>query len=309
LTPLFTPAKRLLRNLASYPRYGPVAMDDPQEAVEVWLRGPGEPKNVTRNNVIAALRPLTIGVMFRRNESPPQADQPFRLSMHDRSAPQRLLGVLHLRLARTIELQDHRFCLFELDGSENLCVPSLSLRLYYLREQRRMRQRRRTSPYNFQMTPGDVRGIHVFYICPRPVVLVSVEHEASGNLFPMDLIGPTDSPWFSMALRSTSPAVRLMQQSRRMALSGVPSAYQAIAYELGKHHQLSNIDWDALPFTTTRSPLFHLRVPDAALRVCEVYVHEFHEVGSHMLFLTTVERETIHVGKGPQLFHSFAPYR
>ena len=301
---------RPLLKAAGYPRYGPVAMDDPQEDVEVWLRGSCEPRNVTRNNVIAALRPLTIGVMFGRNESPPQAGQAFRLSMQDRRVPQHLLGALHLRFARSIELAEHRFCLFELDGSENLCVPSLSLRLYYLQEQRRMRQRRRTSPYNFQMTPQDVRGIHVFYICPRPVVLVSVEHAGSGNLFPMDLIGPTDSPWFSMALRSTSPAVQLMQQSRRMALCGVPFAWQGIAYDLGKHHQLSNIDWEKLPFTTTRSPLFNLRVPDAALRVCEVYVHEFHEVGSHVLFLTTVERETApDVAKGPQLFHSFAPYR
>ena len=248
--------------------------------------------------------------MFHRKESQPQAGQPLRLSMHDRRRPQHVLGALHLRLARTIELPEHRFCLFELGGSENLCVSSLSLCLYYLQEQWRMRQRRRTNPYNFHMTPRDVRGIHVFYICPRPVVLVSVEHEASGNLFPMDLIGPTDSPWFSMALRSTSPAVRLMQQSRRMALSGVPFAYQAIAYELGKHHRLSNIDWDALPFATTRSPLFHLRVPEAALRVCEVTVHEFHEVGSHVLFLTRVERVTIpDAAEGPQLFHSFGPYR
>ena len=188
--------------------------------------------------------------------------------------------------------------------------PPLSLRLYYLQEQRRAEQRRRKNPYNFQMTPADVRASHVFYICPRPVVLVSVEHEGSGNLFPMDLIGPTDSPWFSMALRSTSPAVRLMQQSRRMALAGMPFAYQGIAYELGKHHKLSNIDWAALPFTTTRSPLFHLRVPDAALRVREVRVHEFHEVGSHVLFLTTVERETVPaVAKGPQLFHAFESYR
>jgi flavin reductase (DIM6/NTAB) family NADH-FMN oxidoreductase RutF len=310
LTPLVTPAKRLLLRLAGYPRYGPVALDDPQDAVEVWLRGPTEPKNITRNNVIAALRPFTIGVMFHRNESQPQADHLLRLSMHDRLTPQQLLGVLLLRLARIIELPEHRFCLFELDGSENLCVSSLSLRLYYLQEQWRMRRRRRTNPYNFQMTPEDVRGIHVFYICPRPVVLVSVEHEASGNLFPMDLIGPTDSPWFSMALRSTSPAVRLMQQSRRMALSGVPFAWQAIAYDLGKHHQLSNIDWDTLPFGTTRTPLLHLRVPEAALRVCEVTVHEFHEVGSHVLFLTKVEGVTIpDIAKGPQLFHSFGPYR
>ena len=77
-----------------------------------------------------------------------------------------------------------------------------------------------------------------------------------------------------------------------MALSGVPFAYQAIAYELRKHHRLSNIDWDALPFTTARS------------------VHEFHEVGSHVLFLTRVERETVpDAAKGPQLFHSFGPYR
>ena len=293
-----------------YPRYGPVAMDDPQEDVEVWLRGSCEPRNVTRNNVIAALRPLTIGVMFHRNEPPPQAGQAFRLSMHDRRPPQHLLGVLHLRLARAIELPEHRFCLFELDGSQNLCVPSLSLRLYYLEEQRRMRQRLRTNPYNFQMSPRDVRGIHVFYICPRPVVLVSVEHDGAGNLFPMDLIGPTDSRWFSMALRSTSPAVRLMQQSRRMALSGVPFAWQGVTYDLGKHHRLSNIDWEKLPLTTTRSPLFNLRVPDAPLRVCEVYVHEFHEVGSHVLFLTTLERETVpDSATGPQLFHSFAPYR
>ena len=80
LTPLVTPAKRLLLKLANYPRYGPVGMDDPQEAVEVWLRGPGEPRNVTRNNVIAALRPFTIGVMLERNDSPPREGQPFHLS-------------------------------------------------------------------------------------------------------------------------------------------------------------------------------------------------------------------------------------
>ena len=151
-------------------------------------------------------------------------------------------------------------------------MPSASLRLYYLQEQRRAEQRRRKNPYNFQMTSGDLRASHVFYICPRPVVLVSVEHEGSANLFPMDLIGPTDSPWFSMALRSTSPAVRLMQQSRRMALAGTPFAYRDIAYALGKHHQLSSIDWATLPFPTTPSPLFHLPVPAEALRVREVSV-------------------------------------
>ncbi len=310
MTPLVTSAKRLLLKLANYPRYGPVGLDDPQKEVEVWLRGPGEPKNVTRNNVIAALRPFTVGVMHGRNEAQPSEGQPFHLCMNDRRAPQQLLGIIHLRLVRTLELPDHRFCLFEVDASENLCVPAVSLRLYYLEERRRAEKRLRTNPYNFQMTPTDLRASHVFYICPRPVVLVSVEHEGSGNLFPMDLIGPTESRWFSMALRSTSPAVRLMQQSRRMALASIPFGYQGIAYELGKHHKLANIDWTALPFATARSPLFNLRVPDAALRVREVSVKEFHEVGSHVLFLTRVERETIPEGaKSLQLFHTFESYR
>ena len=48
---------------------------------------------------------------------------------------QRLLGVIHLHLVRTIDLV--LLILFEVDGSENLSVPAASLRLYYLQEQRR----------------------------------------------------------------------------------------------------------------------------------------------------------------------------
>lgn len=82
-----------------------------------------------------------------------------------------------------------------------------------------------------------MRRSHIFYLCPRPVVLVTVEHQGAGNMFPMDLIGPTGSPWYSMALRLTSPAVRLMQEARRMALASVPFSYQSFAYELGQHHR------------------------------------------------------------------------
>src|SRR5258707_6797775 len=77
-----------------------------------------------------------------------------------------------------------------------------------------------------------------------------------------------------------------------MALASIPLAYQAHAYELGKHHRVASIDWSTLPFRTIPSPQFGLRIPEAALRVREVRVHEFHEIGSHVLFLTTIEKET-----------------
>jgi flavin reductase (DIM6/NTAB) family NADH-FMN oxidoreductase RutF len=297
--------KERLKSLLNIPYYGAVGLHDPQREVEVWLRGAGEPIDVTYNNVVAALRPFTLGVMFPAGDSRNFDGKP-RLCFHERGGQNRLLGVIHLRLARSIPLPAHRFCLFETGACENYTVSPLSLRLYYLQQKRQANKKLRKDPYNFQMTQPDLRSSFVFYTCPRPVVLVSVEHQDSSNIFPMDLIGPTDSPWFSMALRSTSPAVRLMQQSRRMALASIPFTYKQIAYELGKHHRKSSIDWTTLSFETVPSPSFGLRIPEAALRVREVRVHEFHEVGSHVLFINSIEHETFPKASAPlQLFHIF----
>ena len=307
---LAQPAKERLRSLVNFPRYGPLGLHDPQPHVAVWLEGLGEPRDVTRNNVVAALRPFTIGVMFGRNESMMVEGIALRLSMRERGSD-RPLGSIGLRLARSIPIEEHRFCLFETSGSENRCVTAPNLGLYYLRQRWREKRRRRKNPYNFQMTHAGLRASYVFYLCPRPVVLVTVVHGGSGNMFPMDLIGPTDSPWFSMALRKTSPAVRLMQESRRMALASAPFAYKDMVYELGKHHALASIDWARLPFATECSPLFRYPVAEAALKVREVEVREFHDVGSHMLFLTSIVRETLpRIGSnGPQMFHAFSSYR
>ena len=106
--------------------------------------------------------------------------------------------------------------------SENLCVPAAESSPVLSGRAAARGAAPAQQPVQLSDDTPDLRASHVFYICPRPVVLVSVEHEGAGNLFPMDLIGPTDSPWFSMALRSTSPAVRLMQRSRRMALAEHP---------------------------------------------------------------------------------------
>jgi flavin reductase (DIM6/NTAB) family NADH-FMN oxidoreductase RutF len=303
------PAREWLRRFVNLPVYGPLGLDDPQDFVEVRLEGCGPPLDVTRNNVVAALRPFTIGVMLERAAAEALPRDGMRLSMRQRGSEIKL-GALKLRLASVIPLADRRFCLFETPACENRCVPAANLQVYDQRQKWRTRQRQRKNPHNFQMTLSDIRCSWVFYLCPRPVVLVSVEHEGASNLFPMDLIGPTDSPYFSMALRSTSPAVRLMQLSRRMALASAPFSYKAAAYRLGEHHKLASIDFAALPFGTRPSPEFGLRVPEAALRIREVQVEEFHEIGSHILFLTKVVRDTVPEGpSGLQLFHAFSSYR
>ena len=152
------------------------------------------------------------------------------------------------------------------------------------------------------MPPAELHSLYLFYTCPRPVVLVSVVHGERSNLFPMDLIGPSDSPYFLMALRQTSPAVQLMQHSRQLALSSIPAAWKLLAYDLGKHHKASQIDLNTLPFPTLASPTFGLPVPQSALRVREVTVQQSQAIGSHILFVTQVVQET-HWRDGTQMFH------
>ena len=70
MIPLPASLRRRLRYLVNSPRYGPLGLHDPQQPVEVFLEGLGEPRNVTRNNVVAALRPFTIGIMFDAGSPP-----------------------------------------------------------------------------------------------------------------------------------------------------------------------------------------------------------------------------------------------
>lgn len=295
-----------MRLLLDLPRVGPVAVHEPQNEYEVWLCGSGDPIDVTRNNVIAALRPLTIALMFGSATSPDVRQRQLHLRIHERTGRKRCLGVIDLLFTNTLALPgDDRLFLFEAGGSENRCMPPLNRWLYRLRPRGRARLNRRQDAYNFQMTPADLRSFDVFYICPRPVVLVTVRHLGIEHIFPMDLIGPTGSPWFTMALRSTSPAVKFMQESRRLALASVPWKLKDVAYELGKYHKVPDVDWNALPFRTTSSALFGLPVPEGVPKVREVQVEDFHQVGSHVLFITTTRHETVAEQNDLQLFHKF----
>jgi flavin reductase (DIM6/NTAB) family NADH-FMN oxidoreductase RutF len=157
------------------------------------------------------------------------------------------------------------------------------------------------------MAHRDRWAFEVLYLCPRPVVLASVAHGGASNMFPMDLIGPTASPYFLLALRRTSPSIAMMTASRRVALADVPLEDAAIATRLGDRHKKAQIDWDNLPFETDRSAAHGLRVPRRALRVRDLAVREVREVGSHTLFVTEVVHEECR-RDGLQMFTVSGPY-
>lgn len=296
----------LKRRIRALPQWPPVALSEPQQAVQVRLSTARAEFDVTRVTVIAALRPLTLGVGL---------DAELAAAIEDRSQPQlhfqdleaqRTVGRLQLQHIRNWSTSGARIALFEVQDGTQRCLrwPYRSWNRWL--QDRRLR--RNTDPHNFFMSPEAIQQQMIFYICPRPVVLVSVDDGSHSNLFPMDLIGPVSSDRFTLALRSTSPSIETMKSARRVALSDVPAQEYATAYKLGIHHKKAEVEWDRLPFAIRRSREFSLPCPSIALRVRELQILDFDTIGSHTFFLTQMASEQ-RAETGAQFFHTSGIYQ
>jgi flavin reductase (DIM6/NTAB) family NADH-FMN oxidoreductase RutF len=301
--PLPTTLKQCLRPLAQWP---PISLRQPQEAVQVRLAtGHGE-YDVTRGAVVASLRPLTlaVGLDVQLTSAIEECSEP-QLQFVDLET-RRTVGALRLRHVRNWNAPGAAIGLFEVQGGTHRCLdwPYRSWNRWL--QFRRMR--RNSDPNNFHMPPEAVEQQMIFYICPRPVVLVSVDDGVHSNLFPMDLIGPVCADRFTLALRSTSPSIPTMKAVRRVALSDVPAHEYATAYKLGVHHKNVKVDWDRLPFTIRRSGEFSLPYPAFALRIREFAILDFETIGSHTFFVTQIASEHA-TADGSQFFHTSGIYQ
>jgi hypothetical protein len=268
------------------PQFCNVGLADPQSEVSVWLHGIGAPRDVTGNNVAVAARPFTIGIVIdgKWDQAEIQRSQP-SLKFHERGGENRLLGEIGLRLLEAIPVGSERLYLFEAETSQNHCLSrSVLWRRYLQYSYDRWRSARRSNASDIRMVARDVHSLFVFYICPRPVFLISVMDGDIGNIFPMDLTGPIGARYFSLALHSTGPAL-LMERSRRIAVSSIPVEQTSLAFQLGKNHKKPFVDWDQIPFATTSSATFGLPVPKFSLRVREMQIEAVRTMGSHKMFL------------------------
>ena len=182
------------------PQWPPVALRAPQEAVEVRLStGRGE-FDVTRAAVVAALSPLTLAVGLDAQRYPQSKTARSRAAFR-RSRSRRTVGMLQLQHTgighfrgrdRTVRCPTgtHVACAgrigpgtagCKIAGCAETRIQIISSCLHEAVQQ--------------QM---------IFYICPRPVVLVSVDDGSHSNLFPMDLIGPVS--WIVSRWRCAVPA-------------------------------------------------------------------------------------------------------
>lgn len=276
------------------PQWSTVAVAAPQQAVIAILRWDGRSIDATAGHTVASLRPLAIATHLDAGERPV-------LEYRDSSSG-RLLGLLRLARATPATTENACVILYHVTAGEHRCLP-WPRRPWNAWLQNRLMSKNPSSPHS-ALAPAAVQQLMIAYLCPRPVVLVSVDAPGHRNIFPMDLIGPLErSGLFSLALRSTNVSVPVMRDTRRVALSSMPAAMRDVVYKLSQHHRQPLLDWGELPFPVRPSQQFGIPAVAAALRIRELAIVHSQEVGSHTLFLCRIVSDEA-LAEGAQLHHT-----
>jgi flavin reductase (DIM6/NTAB) family NADH-FMN oxidoreductase RutF len=281
--------KKIALGSADVPQECTVGLPDPQHEIRMWLEGCGDPLDVTLNHVVACASPFTVGIGLNLESYTQARRTGLLLKFRERNGEQRLLARVALRPSETISAADQELSLFQIRRCSNYCLPRHRIWAHDL-HQALVRRRNDKNP-EIPMSVRAARAMNVFFICPRPVVVVSVMHEDAGNIFPMNLFGGIGDGCFAFALNSRRKAAPLVERAGRVALSSIPFEHAGLVRRLGKNHRLEFANWSELPFRTTPSAALGLPVPQFALRVREVEVEVVRRLGSHTLFFARLIRD------------------
>ena len=276
------------------PQWSPVAVAPPQHAMTACMRGDAGVDDVTIDHTVASLKPLVIATSVDGGQHP--------VIEYRDSATDRIVGVLHLARMASLDIDGAALTLYRVTAGEHRCL-GWPRRGWNRWLQNRL-MRRQPSAQHALMTPSSVQQLMVAYLCPRPVVLVSVDAPGHRNMFPMDLIGPlARSGLYSLALRSTNVSTQIMRDTGHVALSCIPASMKPMVYQLSEHHRHPLPDWDALPFPLRSSRERHIPAVASALRIHELDILHSQDIGSHMFFVgRLVSMESL--AEGAQLHHT-----
>jgi flavin reductase (DIM6/NTAB) family NADH-FMN oxidoreductase RutF len=239
--------------------------------------------------VVACASPLTVGIGVNPKQFGQPTRTPLSLEFRERDGEQRLLAQLGLEASEIVSAAGQELSLFKIRSCRNYCLARHRLWAHDL-YQFYIRWRSDKNP-EIPMSISGARSMNVLFICPRPVVLVSVMQGGSGNIFPMNLFGAIGNGYFAFALNSLRKAAPLVERAGRVAMSNIPFEHAGLARQLGKNHRLEFADWDELPFKTVPSAALGLPIPQFALRVREMEIEAVQKLGSHTLFFARLIRD------------------
>ncbi|HXC97498.1 MAG TPA: hypothetical protein VNU92_17495 [Edaphobacter sp.] len=281
--------QRLLFGEWLVPQAFTIGLADPQNEITVWLHGLGEAIDVTNRHSMACADPFTVCIAFDEGRMPSgEEGNKLLLKFCEREGERRTLGQISLKRKNvvTIPANGTYLMFFGVRQSANFCLPRRRTWAHYLLQ--RYSLWRKFDSAGTKMSFLERRAVMVMFIRPHPVVLVSLDNEFGGNIFPMNIMGNLGNGYFAFALKNSRVAARLVERFSRVALSNVPLDQTPQAYRLGANHGKVSVDWNQLPFATKLSKNFCLRVPDFARQIRELDVQNIYNLGSHSFFLAQV---------------------
>jgi flavin reductase (DIM6/NTAB) family NADH-FMN oxidoreductase RutF len=285
-----TVIKKIAFGNTSFPQEFTLGLREPQAEVTVWLHGAGEPRDVTHRHSMVCASPLTICIGFDEGQGTNEKDLAnLTLKFCERDGRKRVLGEIGLKAQVIAAEAGSKFVLFEARSSRNFCLPKARLCAHYLLHA--YRQWRSDNTKGIKMTFLERRAGMVIFICPRPIMLVSVGSREDGNIFPMNILGNLGNGYLGFALRGARLAAGLVERAGRIALSSLPLAQGTLAYQLANNHTRKSIDWSQLPFATKMSTTLNIPVPEFAQRVREVEIKSVRAIGSHQFFIARIVGE------------------
>jgi len=268
-------------NTRGLPGWVCVGHADPDDQVRVWLEYPGHRLDISRCHRMVALAPLVIAIGLENDV------QNGAIVVTENQPGGSILGRIEVNLQRKIQACGVPVALFEAGASRNRCMPLL--RGAAIRSWESWKAARDPNPRNIRMTPSDMFAMWILHNAPRPVVAVSCGSPERGNLFPMDLVGSLTDECYVLGLHSSSPAIPVLRESGKIAVSVMPLCAKNAVYGLGKNHREALLDLRALPMTTLPSPLFGIPALAQALAVYDLALETVIDLGSHQLFVTRVK--------------------
>jgi hypothetical protein len=297
--------KKIAYGDTSIPQEFTIGLQQPQGEIAVSLQGFGVPLDVTERHTMACCAPFIIGVSLdgtgnvaRRKSSD------ISLRFCERGGAKRLLGVIRLAPRAVVSLDRSELVLFDVLGSTNYCLARLRLWAHYLPAA--YSNWRKFKTFDVRMRSHEIRASQVAFIRPHPLMLGSVNGEAGGNIFPMNLLGDLGDDYCGFALKDSRRAAHLVERVGSIALSNVPLSLCSVAFRLAINHTKDSIDWNQLPFPLTLSRRLLIRVPASAPRIREMKVDQVHKIGSHTLFIARIISDEWHSNE-PQvhIVHGF----
>jgi len=276
------------------PQWAVVAVTSPQQQVTATMHWDGKSRDITTDHTVVSLKPLMIATSIDAGER--------AVIEYRDNATGRVIGILRLARSTSVAADRTSITLYQIEAGEHRCLGQ-PRRAWNTLLQNRLMQKSSSAPHS-AMDPAAVQKLMIAYLCPRPVVLVSVDAPGHHNIFPMDLIGPlAQSGFFSLALRSANVSAQVMRDIRRVALSSIPASMKDVVYKLSEHHKRPLEDWNALPFPVRPSRKYGIPAVAEALRIRELTIVHSQEVGLHTLFLARITSDEA-LTEGAQLHHT-----